>query len=32
MLYNRPDPYLPDLLMCRPELADVLLEAIRSAR
>ncbi|BBZ33244.1 3'(2'),5'-bisphosphate nucleotidase CysQ [Mycolicibacterium confluentis] len=31
MIYNRPDPYLPDLLMCRPELADVLLEAIRSA-
>ena len=31
MLYNRPDPYLPDLLMCRPELADVLLDAIRSA-
>ena len=25
------DPYLPDLLMCRPELADVLLDAIRSA-
>ncbi|HEY5841851.1 MAG TPA: 3'(2'),5'-bisphosphate nucleotidase CysQ [Mycobacterium sp.] len=31
MLYNRPDPYLPDLLMCRQELADVLLDAIRSA-
>ena len=31
MLYNRPDPYLPDLLMCRPELADVLLDAIRTA-
>ncbi|CAN5524781.1 3'(2'),5'-bisphosphate nucleotidase CysQ [soil metagenome] len=28
MLYNRPDPYLPDLLMCRQELADVLLGAI----
>jgi 3'(2'), 5'-bisphosphate nucleotidase len=28
MVYNRPDPYLPDLLMCRPELADVLLDAI----
>ncbi|MCW2688343.1 MAG: 3-phosphoadenosine 5-phosphosulfate 3-phosphatase [Mycobacterium sp.] len=27
--YNRRDPYLPDLLMCRPELADVLLGAIR---
>lgn len=31
MLYNRRDPYLPDLLMCRPEFADVLLEAIRAA-
>ncbi|BBY09041.1 3'(2'),5'-bisphosphate nucleotidase CysQ [Mycobacterium noviomagense] len=31
LVYNRPDPYLPDLLMCRPELADVLLEAIASA-
>lgn len=31
MLYNREDPYLPDLLMCRPELADVLLEAIRAS-
>ena len=30
LLYNRPDPYLPDLLMCRPELADTLLEGIRS--
>jgi 3'(2'), 5'-bisphosphate nucleotidase len=28
MLYNRPDPYLPDLLMCRQDLADVLLGAI----
>jgi 3'(2'), 5'-bisphosphate nucleotidase len=31
LLYNRSDPYLPDLLMCRPELADVLLGAIRMA-
>jgi 3'(2'), 5'-bisphosphate nucleotidase len=31
MIYNRPDPYLPDLLMCRQELADVLLGAIRLA-
>lgn len=30
LLYNRRDPYLPDLLMCRPELAGVLLEAIGS--
>ena len=28
--YNRPDPYLPDFVMCRPELADTLLDAIRS--
>jgi 3'(2'), 5'-bisphosphate nucleotidase len=32
MLYNRPDPYLPDLLMCRPELADVLLDAVWADR
>jgi 3'(2'), 5'-bisphosphate nucleotidase len=31
MVYNRPDPYLPDFLMCRPELADLLLGAIRLA-
>jgi 3'(2'), 5'-bisphosphate nucleotidase len=31
MVYNRPDPYLPDLLMCRQELADVLLGAIGMA-
>ncbi|WP_099021405.1 3'(2'),5'-bisphosphate nucleotidase CysQ [Mycolicibacterium palauense] len=31
MIYNRPDPYLPDLLMCRPELAGRLLGAIRMA-
>jgi 3'(2'), 5'-bisphosphate nucleotidase len=30
LLYNRPDPLLPDLLVCRPEIADVLLEAIGS--
>ncbi len=28
--YNRPDPLLPDLLVCRPELADRLLQAIAS--
>lgn len=28
--YNRPDPLLPDLLVCRPELAERLLEAIAS--
>jgi len=32
MRYNRRDPYLPDLLMCRAELADTLLGAIRMAR
>jgi 3'(2'), 5'-bisphosphate nucleotidase len=26
--YNRPDPYLPDLLVCRPELADKTLAVI----
>ena len=26
--YNRPDPYLPDLLMCRQEGADLLLDAM----
>jgi 3'(2'), 5'-bisphosphate nucleotidase len=26
--YNRPDPYLPDLLICRPELAEGLLSAL----
>ncbi|WP_284230869.1 3'(2'),5'-bisphosphate nucleotidase CysQ [Mycobacterium antarcticum] len=28
--YNRPDPYLPDFVMCRPEVAATLLDAIRS--
>ena len=28
--YNRADPYLPDLLVCRPELKDTLLETIRT--
>jgi 3'(2'), 5'-bisphosphate nucleotidase len=31
LIYNRHDPYLPDFLMCRMELADVLLEGVRSA-
>ena len=26
--YNQPDPYLPDLLMCRAEMADLLLDAM----
>ena len=29
LVYNRPDPYLPDLLVCRPDLAD---RAIAAAR
>jgi len=29
--YNRPDPYLPDLLMCRPEIAGLLLDAMWQA-
>jgi 3'(2'), 5'-bisphosphate nucleotidase len=28
LVYNEPDPYLPDLLICRPELADDVLHAI----
>ncbi len=31
LVYNCRDPYLPDLLMCRPEVADLLLDAILSA-
>jgi 3'(2'), 5'-bisphosphate nucleotidase len=27
--YNDPDPWLPDLLVCRPELADPILAAVR---
>jgi 3'(2'), 5'-bisphosphate nucleotidase len=27
--YNQPDPYLPDLLICRPEFADAVLSALR---
>jgi 3'(2'), 5'-bisphosphate nucleotidase len=26
--YNRPDPWLPDLLICRPELAEPVLDAL----
>ena len=29
LLYNQPDPYLPDLLICRPELVDAVLDALR---
>jgi 3'(2'), 5'-bisphosphate nucleotidase len=27
--YNQHDPYLPDFVMCRAELAPILLDAIR---
>jgi 3'(2'), 5'-bisphosphate nucleotidase len=30
LVYNRPDPFLPDLVICRPELADELLAALAS--
>ncbi|NHC13003.1 inositol monophosphatase family protein [Motilibacter deserti] len=30
LAYNRPDPSLPDLVVCRPELADAVLAAIAS--
>ena len=29
--YNRPDPWLPDLLICRPELAERLIATIAEA-
>jgi 3'(2'), 5'-bisphosphate nucleotidase len=29
LVYNQPDPYLPDLLICRPELAEPVLAALR---
>ena len=28
--YNNPDPYLPDLLVCHPALADTVLAAVAS--
>ena len=31
LVYNQPDPYLPDLLVCRPEMAAEVLAAIASA-
>ena len=31
LVYNRPDPYLPDLLVCRPELAEQVLTAVAAA-
>ncbi len=32
LVYNCADPLLPDLLICRPELAETVLDAIRRAR
>ena len=32
LVYNAPDPSLPDLLVCRPELVDRVLAAARSTR
>jgi 3'(2'), 5'-bisphosphate nucleotidase len=29
LAYDRPDPWLPDLLVCRPELSGVILDAVR---
>jgi 3'(2'), 5'-bisphosphate nucleotidase len=31
LVYNRPDPYLPDLLICRADLAAPVLDAVRAA-
>jgi 3'(2'), 5'-bisphosphate nucleotidase len=31
LVYDRPDPWLPDLLICRPELADDILALLRTA-
>ena len=31
LVYNQPDPWLPDLLVCRPELAVTCLEALAAA-
>jgi 3'(2'), 5'-bisphosphate nucleotidase len=31
LLYNRADPWLPDLLICCPELADVCIDACRAS-
>jgi 3'(2'), 5'-bisphosphate nucleotidase len=28
LIYNQPDPYLPDLLICRPELTSQVLAAL----
>jgi 3'(2'), 5'-bisphosphate nucleotidase len=31
LVYNEPDPWLPDLLVCRPDLAQAILAAVRSS-
>lgn len=31
LVYNRPDPLLPDLVVCRPELAETILERLRQS-
>jgi len=31
LVYDRPDPWMPDLLVCRPELADRVLSVLRAA-
>ena len=31
LVYNQPDPYLPDLLVCRADLAATVLDAVRAA-
>jgi 3'(2'), 5'-bisphosphate nucleotidase len=32
LVYNDPDPWLPDLVVCRPELAERVLAAVRPGR
>lgn len=31
LVYNQPDPWLPDLLICRPDLAEVVIDICRAA-
>jgi 3'(2'), 5'-bisphosphate nucleotidase len=31
LVYNTPEPWLPDLIVCRPELAEPILAALRSS-
>jgi 3'(2'), 5'-bisphosphate nucleotidase len=32
LVYNRPDPMLPDLIVCRPELTDQILAVTTTGR